>query len=90
MKTLPYTATLTALANLQDVSNGEDATSIPLDTGAILTVWMTDTENPAKPDSIGMQLYQSPSKAGGLWFSSDLQNGKTAQQAPNGGALNVH
>ena len=51
---------------------------------------MTDYQNTGPTDMIGIQVYQSSNKGGGLWLSNNFQAGKTVQQGLKGGNLSVH
>jgi hypothetical protein len=82
---MPYTATFTGKANIQDITN-PNAPPISIDGNATLQVTMTDKGEPGSSDSIGVSVW---SKSGPLWFSSNWNGPKTLEQTLGGGNLAV-
>jgi hypothetical protein len=82
--TTPGTATFEGKASIQDITNPLLPTSV--DGNATLRVTMSDAGEPGSKDQIGITVWN---KAGGLWFSSNWDGAKTAEQLLGGGNLVV-
>ena len=81
----PYpTATFNGKASIQDITNPYVPVSV--DGGAALQVTMTDRGEPGNTDDIGITVWN---KSGGLWYSSNWNSTKTANQVLNGGNIKV-
>jgi len=78
------TASFNGKASVQDVT--DSLNPIAIDGNASLQITMTDKGEPGSADTIGITLWN---KAGGVWFSSNLVSGKTAEKTLSGGNLVV-
>jgi hypothetical protein len=77
-------ASFNGKASIQDVTDPLNVLAI--DGNASLQITMSDKGEPGSADTIGITLWN---KAGGLWFSSAYQDGKTVEQLLAGGNLVV-
>ncbi len=82
--TTPSTATFNGKANIQDITN--PLLPISLGGNCTLQVTMSDAGEPGKSDAIAITVWNS---AGGVWFSSNWNGTKTAEQTLGGGNLVV-
>jgi hypothetical protein len=82
------TAVFTGQASIQDVTN--PLAPVAVDGGATFKVTMTDKGEPGTGDLIGLSVFASANKGGGLWYSSSWSGTATLEQALAGGNLIVH
>ncbi len=80
----PSTATFNGKANIQDITN--PLAPISLGGNCTLQVTMSDAGEPGKSDSIAITVWNG---SGALWFSSNWNGTKTAEQILGGGNLVV-
>jgi len=78
--TTAATATFTAKASIQDITNG---TAVSVDGGALVQIKVTN----GKPGLASLQVNNS--KTGGIWFSSSWDGTKTVQQTAGTGQVIV-
>jgi hypothetical protein len=81
---IPSTATFNGKANIQDITN--PLAPISLGGNCTLQVTMSDAGEPGKSDSIAITVWNG---TGALWFSSNWNGTKTAEQIIGGGNLVV-
>jgi len=83
------TSSVLGNASIIDItSNGTSTCAYSIDGGATLQITMTDRGSTG--DSIGITVWQAANKGGGLWFSTNWVNGKTAELPTTNGNVSVH
>jgi hypothetical protein len=78
-------ANFTSKANIKDIT--DPLNPITVDGNATLQLWLTDNGEPGSGDTIAIQVLN---KDGGVWFTSNWDGTRTAEQFLDGGNLSVH